>query len=620
MDKFGSHLRKGRMLKPNIPLQTFYSNLSPRSFLPGTFVDEETIRQYNIPDQFLIDFTHPDSLRIRGAFEFARKNKGQFSVGIVRTWSGRGDVLMSSVIAKALKCQYGEDVSVWFVVLPGYESLLLHNPYVDRIFTNERFFEIAKPDITFNVNDLEFRAETAEFERDGVVTRNRAFIYLNQVDLSLENRTPTYVVTDQENRWAKAELKAFGYKAKPPIIGIQLYGSNLSRTYPHMRKVGAEMEKEGYQVFYLDTRNSVGKYEYGLREVAALINRMAITLTPNSFFYHLAGAMKKRAIALFGYTDGEVWTQDYEKVTAAQLMECPHDSKPKCWWKIRCMPGDFGEKQTKLPDCLEKIPVGLIKQKVREHFEAKKILVTVLTYNFLDLTRQMIDSIRSFHNYDVFVIDNASTDGTQKWLKEQGIRFVSKQMSVPEAWNLGMRTAYNEGYDYCLLCNNDLLLSASYIDMVVEVAERQQAYAVTGNVIEKGIGNPVTYAQQVKPMEEKIETMVAGDYSALLISRTCVEEIGKFNERFKPRYQSDEDHLLRLRLAKKSVVKNYATTFYHLLGAVVRQSPEAVLQHEKEWKINVELFKKLWGVDPYKERSKLASLKYIKHKTATYRS
>ena len=58
--------------------------------------------------------------------------------------------------------------------------------------------------------------------------------------------------------------------------------------------------------------------------------------------------------------------------------------------------------------------------------------------------------------------------------------------------------------------------------------------------------------------------------------------------------------------------KTYATAFYHMLGAVVRQSPETILKHEKEWGINVKLFKKLWGVDPYKERNKLASLRHMK--------
>lgn len=612
MEKFGFHSKKGRMLKTNIPMQTFYSTLQPRRFLPGTFLDEETIREYNIPDHFLIDFTHPDSLRIRGAFEFARKKKGKFSVAIIRTWNGRGDVLMSSVIAKALKCKYGEDVSVWFVVLPGYEGLLLHNPYIDRIITNEEHLSRVPPDITFNVNDLEFRAETAEFEKLGIVTRNRASIYLSQVELQLENKTPTYVVTDQEKEWAKKELKDLGYKKTIPIIGIQLYGSNPSRTYPYMYRVGIEMKNEGHQVFYLDKKEREVLYKYNLREVAALIDKMAVTITPNSFFYHLAGAMKKRAVALFGYTDGEVWTQDYEKVTVAQI-ECPKGEK-KCWWKIKCMPGDFGEKQRRTPECLSAIPVKLVTQRVRGHLAAKKILIVILTYNFLGLTRQMIDSIRSFHNYDIFVIDNASTDGTQEWLKEEGIKFVSKPMSVPEAWNLGMLRAYNKGYDYCLLCNNDILLSSSYIDMVVEVADRKQAYAVTGNVVEKGTGHPATYAEQVTPVEKEIGTMVAGDYSALLISRECVEKIGKFDERFKPRYQSDEDHLLRLRLAGKSIIKTYATTFFHMLGAVVKSSPKAILQHEKEWKINVDLFKELWGLDPYKERHKLIAINHIKHK------
>ena len=56
-----------------------------------------------------------------------------------------------------------------------------------------------------------------------------------------------------------------------------------------------------------------------------------------------------------------------------------------------------------------------------------------------------------------------------------------------------------------------------------------------------------------------------------------------------------------------------------MLGAVVKSSPKAILQHEKEWKINVDLFKELWGLDPYKERHKLIAINHIKYKNKDWK-
>lgn len=620
---------KGRVINPDIGSLIFYDKGDAVRFRGGSFVPQDIIERWNISDRHFIGgkstkyeqalkrikaeyFVHPDSLRIRGAFDFAHKKKGKFTVGVIRTHYGRGDVLMASVIAKALKHKYKDDVEVWFAVMPQHKAILSHIPYIDRSFTSEKALLDARPDVHVNVNDMEFRVENKEFETQKKVTKNRASIYLEGLGLELENKTPSYIVTPDEKRWAIEELKSKKLrKGNNKLIGVQLYGSNPSRTYPHMNKLVVELIKKGYEIIKLDKKVGSG-YEYTFRQVAALIEQCDVIVSSNTMGYHLAGALRKRAVAIFGSVDGKIWVEDYEKVSAVQI-KCPL-GEPKCWWKLNCLPGDFDAKQRKTPACLRKVPIELVQKEIENHFMAKRILVVVLTYNFLKLTQRMIDSIRSFHNYDILVIDNKSTDGTVEWLKKQKVECVSKPLSVPQAWNLGMKEAYNRGYDYCLLCNNDILLSPSYIDAVVEVAERRKAYAVTGNVIEKGTISPSRFAEEIRSIEKSIDTMVAGDYSALLISRGCVEKVGKFNESFKPRYQSDEDHLLRLRLAGQSVIKSYATTFYHLLGAVVKASPQATTQHEKEWAKNVELFKKLWHVDPYKERNKLASLNSMKKK------
>lgn len=611
---------QGWLLKPNSPSRTCYNrDGDPKTFEPGTFVPNDVIKKFGMKHHW---FIHPDTLRLAGAFEFAHKKKGKFSVGIARMMQGRGDILMASVLAKALKYRYGDDVECWFALKGSYAPILENNPYIDRVFSSYDMMMKALPDININVDDLEFKIERKDFERDGKITRNRASIYLEQLGLHLENKTPVYVVTKQERAWARRRLRELGYKKTKPVIGIQLYGSNPSRTYPFMDKVIEQLEAEGNQIILLDDKVN-GKYEYSLREVGALIDSVDVTVTPNSYLYHLAGALKARAVAIFGYTDGDIWTEDYEKVTPVEI-PCP-EKKSKCWWQVECNPGKtLGEKERAVPPCLRQITPAKICEAVSKHLTHKrKILVVVLTYNFVNMSVQMVDSIKSFHDYDVVVIDNESTDDTKQWAKEEGIEFISKKQSVAAAWNQGLKLAYERGYDHCLLCNNDVILSPTYIDTVVECLERRNSYAATGNVIDRAaVKVPALsrFSEMIKKVEVPIMGQKAGDYSALLVSRQGIEKVGKFNEAFGPRYQADEDHLLRTRLAGSEVTRTYATTFLHLLGQVIKKVPEARATHLSDWERNTKLFKKMWNVDLYSDRKIFNSIDEIKRRNPNWKN
>ena len=606
--------RRGKLLRSDISSQQFYDQWGEtKIFKPGQFVSDADIEKFSIPDKY---FVHPDSLRILGAFDFAYKKKGRFTVGVIRTARGAGDILIATVLAKALKAEYGKYVSVWFCVLPEYAALLRHNPWIDRVFTSREQLERAKPDVVFNTNDLEFRAPVKEFESPEHF-KNRTDIYLEGIGLYVENKTPLYVVTEAERKWAKEELSRKGYKEGVPLIGIQMQASNPSRTYPRMAEVVGLLKQQGYQVFILDNKTKRGKWEYNLRQVGALVEQMDLLITPDSFFYHLAGALKKRAIVLFGSTDGKVWVEDYEKVTPVEI-PCPRGLRRKCWWRLECIPGNSLEEKAKkaTPQCLALIDPQKIMMEVDKHFKAKKILVVFLTYNFLTLSKQAIDSVRSFHNYDIFVVDNESSDGTVDWLKEEGINYISKKTTVAQAYNIGLKRAYEGGYDYCLLCNNDIILASDYIDTVVETAERRGSYLVVGKVVE---GSQYYSDFRRRDIEASVSMMEAGDYSAVLISRNCIKEIGKFDERFGPRYQEDEDHLLRVRLAGHEFIRTYRTCFLHLLGQVVKAIPKERISHEANWQRNVALFKKKWHIDPYLQRQDLPNLKLIRDKNPDWK-
>jgi len=614
MIKLLEHMLKvdGKQIDPKMKCTiSFYDRKEePRIFKPGEYVTLKDIKNFRIPDKYLVN---PECMRLKGAFKFAHKHKGTFTVGILRNHRGAGDVIIASVIAKALKFVYKDKAQVWFCVKSEHACLLENNPHIDKVFTDEKEMMKENPDIRVDTNVIDFRVKLKEFEEAGKPLKNRTDIYLEELELYVENKTPVYVVTDDEKKWAKNELNKLGYNSKKRIVGLQLEGSVKSRTYPYMKEVGELLKKEGYQIFYLDEKSD-GKFKYGFREIASLMNEMYMIITPNSFMYHLAGALGKRGLVLFGSCDGNIWVEDYEKILPVEI-PCPFGQK-KCWWSFRCLEGDsLKEKENKgVPKCLSDITPEQVVENMEKHKNVKKVLVLALTYDFLNLTKDMVDSVRSFHDYDIFIVDNESKDGTVEWLKNRGIDFVSKKTSVAQAENIGLEKAYEGGYDYCLVCNNDIILSADYIDVLVEIAERRKSYMTTGKVITKDSKEMLDFEKlKDKNIELPIQVMEAGDYSAILMSRECIEKVGKFDERFGPRYQEDEDHMLRVRLSGHDIIRTYSTSFLHMLGQVCKKNRKESIYHEDNWARNVRKFKKKWGIDLYAERNKLKHLNEIKN-------
>jgi ADP-heptose:LPS heptosyltransferase len=226
----------------------------------------------------------------------------------------------------------------------------------------------------------------------------------------------------------------------------------------------------------------------------------------------------------------------------------------------------------------------------------------MLTYNLLSMTKRAVDSIRSFHNYDLFVVDNDSDDGTQDWLKDQGIDHVIKRTSVAGAQNLGLQKFLEEDYDYFILLNNDIILRYDTIDKLVEGADKTGAYGMMSTEIPN---TPHWAVDSAEPKDGKFIPIInipAGSYSCTILSRKCVEKVGFFNERYDPRYIEDNDYTLRMRLAGGEFVQAHNAIYWHYLGGVVKNNAEAKKTHDENWKKNVGIFREIYGIDPHEDQ------------------
>ncbi|CAD6493495.1 MAG: Glycosyl transferase family 2 [Candidatus Argoarchaeum ethanivorans] len=121
--------------------------------------------------------------------------------------------------------------------------------------------------------------------------------------------------------------------------------------------------------------------------------------------------------------------------------------------------------------------------------EYPKVCIIILNWNGLQDTNECLESIRkiSYPNYEVIVVDNASTGNDTEVLKEKFgdyIRLIEnrKNYGFSEGNNIGMRYALSNNPlpDYFLLLNNDTTVAPDFLTELVKVAESDPEIGIVG--------------------------------------------------------------------------------------------------------------------------------------------
>lgn len=104
--------------------------------------------------------------------------------------------------------------------------------------------------------------------------------------------------------------------------------------------------------------------------------------------------------------------------------------------------------------------------------------IILTTFNQLELTKKALASlIENTADYDLIVVDNNSTDGTQQWIKDQGFNIIEfrEYTSLTKALNAGInyffdRENYDLKYNICWI-HNDMTFFPKWLDALEEYLE-----------------------------------------------------------------------------------------------------------------------------------------------------
>lgn len=205
---------------------------------------------------------------------------------------------------------------------------------------------------------------------------------------------------------------------------------------------------------------------------------------------------------------------------------------------------------------------------------------------------QSLEEIKMLSDYEIIVIDNASTDGSVKAVKgkfpKAKIIKNKKNLGFAAGNNVGIRYALQEGAEDILLLNNDTLCSQTSLiwlfknqgDIVGPVLEFQRGgktiYDLGGHInwwIGRATHEELEYKNKIS---NRNPDYVSG--ATMLVRREVFEKIGLLDDHYFLYYE-DADFCSRARKAGFKITLEPKAIIYHKLGGSSGRHSLATLYH-----------------------------------------
>lgn len=210
-----------------------------------------------------------------------------------------------------------------------------------------------------------------------------------------------------------------------------------------------------------------------------------------------------------------------------------------------------------------------------------KVSIIIPVYNALSMTKACLHSIYNETRdlkFEVIIVDNASDDGTSKWLMEEKNKYSNLKIFRLDR-NIGFGPAVNFGIqrskgEFVVILNNDTLVSPGWLDNLLAVVKVDPSvgivspvtnYVGEGPQIDAQAQNlppdPVEIAQYAKSIANRTDVCYEPNrlvFFCVLIRRELIDLIGYLDEGYEKGNFEDDDYCLRARMAgyRLAIAKN----------------------------------------------------------------
>jgi len=221
--------------------------------------------------------------------------------------------------------------------------------------------------------------------------------------------------------------------------------------------------------------------------------------------------------------------------------------------------------------------------------------VILVARNSLALTKLAVRSVLAQDApVDLFVVDNASSDGTGPWLRSKNFTFMFTdiQWSLARCWNTALRMLWSMGHQEAMLVNNDVVLRPDAVRLLTSIAVISGAGMVTGIGVDKEDLAPRTnpgLMETLRPFP---------DFSCLLIQKWVTDKVGWFDEELYPAFYEDNDYHVRMYRANVKAIACDVPFLHYSSGTLKNASPAEASMIQRGAERNRERFRAKYGCFP----------------------